>query len=161
MNPIQKLVEWRLNNLISEFNITLNDFVNRGWNDEIWINIRKKLIYHDDITDSYNYRFRYCAIKNIIWKNIIIYEFVPHDSININMLYNNYKNRFKLEPYFGSLRCLILNENGDQSLDNINKMLNMIINYLLFIDQCIMKYMIFDLSSILKLYFFDVMFFCD
>ena len=120
------------------------------------------MIYHDDITDNSDIsRFRYCAIKNIIWKNIIIYEFVPHDSININMLYNNYKNRFKLEPYFGSLRCLILNENGDQSLDNINKMQNTIINYLLFIDQCIMKYMIFDLSSILKLYFFNVMFFCD
>ena len=151
MNPIYLLVEYRLNNFMIDF-----DFKER--NGFTYISrckeMKQKLISYGYITDNLNYCF--AAIKHMIWKNIINYEIVEN-KMRVHMYYNNYISEYPIKIYY-IYHDSLLNINDDgRSLDNMDIMHDIIINFFLLVDNVVMSNLIPDILSIMKLYVFDVM----
>ena len=160
VNPIRLLVEWRFDNFVKEFNMSgfmassENFFIDNG------DALKQKLTvfgYTIDINeDSTVINSCYCFIKNIIWKNIINYENIL-DMIHVTMIHINYKDKYITKKYRIN-KNILLNQSRHFSTDNyISKMHNIIINYILLINDIVTSNLILDLLSINKQYMFDAM----
>ena len=160
MNPIKLLLEWRINNFIRDFDINMEKFSfmsSRKERKENWIILKQKLFSRGYImNDTYPTINCYMIIKNIIWKNIIKYENVK-DNHYANALWN--KTQHSLLCNTGSFlsitRAILLDSHITKSGDNINILQEIIIKFLILVDNIITQYLIPDLSHITKLYMLD------
>ena len=162
VNPIRLLVEWRFDNFVKEFNMSgfmaspEIFFIDNGYA------LKQKLTvfgYTIDINeDSTGINSCYCFIKNIIWKNIINYENIL-DMIHVTMIHTNYKVKYITKKYRLN-KDILLNQSRHCAYstdNNISKMHNIIINYILLINDIVTSNLILDLLSISKQYMFDAM----
>lgn len=159
MNPIYMLVEHRLNNFL--IGLDTNNFsISKP---EKCLALKLKLISrgYNVGTSVDNLEMCFCAIKQIIWKNIITYEFVPcqpKNKLYFHMLHNGYKSSYTLmieiivcDTLLGKYELI------EKINDNMKIMATTIINYMLLLDDIIMNNLIRDLLCVIKQYMFDAM----
>lgn len=157
MSLIEKLVEWRLDNFMNEMGIVLvkNKYTLTKINIQ---EIRTKLIlsgYMKNASDSY-----YCAIKNIIWKNILNCNIVSYSGcfhdVDVHMLYNNYHEKYLNIDFNPIVRSQLLGI-SKTSKDNMDQLEKTIIHYLMLCNSIIEKYIISDLTTLANNYMYDVL----
>ena len=160
MNPIEKILEYRLNKIKIDFNIREDmRFLN-------WVLLEKQFILRNYITELESNMYStksYCywIIKRLIWKGIIDYKLVNNLAVDYaictNMLYHEY---FKTEKCCGIYNRLVksylLNKNWDDSEHNLRNLWNLIINYFMLIDTIVGKYMVSDLDILVKQYMYGI-----
>ena len=155
MNPIEILVEWRFVRLLEKLNIDLSKSGNI-----IWINQGKQLVAHNYITDEKKVSlYGYWVMKKIIWKGIINYDFIfDINELHVNMLYNKYHEK---RTFFTKFPTIVpkyfLNKSYPESIENMNNMWNMIINYFMLIS-IISENLILDVRNEIKKWLYCVMF---
>lgn len=160
MALIKKLVKLRLESLIREFDINMENFnIGSAKTEQNWLALEEKIIPSNYVTIEKN-SGRKCIliIHNIIWKNIIKYELIEN-KWHTHMLHSNYRSFGYIRTKFLSMNydyLLKINSDKDTYNYNNNKLQNLIINYLMLINPIILKYLIIDLSNIIKMYMFDV-----
>ena len=169
MALIEKLLEWRLDCLIREFDIDIENFYYATpTSEQNWLLLGEKIIPRDYITTGKNIgHICLLLIHNIIWKNIIKYELKENTGKtewHMHMLYNNVRtrdtlidsgltmNRNYLLGYHICRNCYCTN---CRKCTNKKKIENLIINYLMLIDPIIIEYLLADLSNIIKMYMID------
>ena len=175
MNPIHKIIQWRLDIFIKEFNIKLEGFVILEEEiSKINMRIRQQLLSSNYITAAeikrhkLDYEYYRMVIKNIIWKNIINYEYISenknfdHCTLVTHFLYCNHIRKQKIGRtcYPKLLLTDILNESlfYDHYLTktNLDHMLNLIINYFILISIISTNYIEFDISNLIKQYIYNI-----
>ena len=163
-NPIEKILEWRLDQLFHKLDFDIKNIALTITVDERnkqWKILNQKLVLNGYISLEKSTSYGcYYVIKNIVWKNIINCVII-NDMFHVHMLWNkSWQNCGKLVmfPYFN--RNLIFNKGtpyDHDSKNNLDTLYSIIINYLLLINPIILNHLISDLSNILKKYMFDVM----
>ena len=159
MALIMKLVEWRLESLIKEFDINMDNFsIGTQMREHKWLQLGEKIIPRDYVTTEKNIgRICILIIHNIIWKNIIKYDLIVNQW-HSHMLYIDYKTCYALTTrnlymtHTFLLKRMIL---PNMVRKNNQKIQNIIINYLMLIDPIITEFLIVDLSKIIKMYMLD------
>ena len=158
MALIKKLVEWRLESLIREFDINMKNFsMSAPMREQNWSLLGEKIIPRDYITSEKNIgRICILIIHNIIWKNIVTYKFEGNEW-HSHMLHINYTSNYTFVTYNVSMTrdYLLKNYIASRSYENNEKLENIIINYLMLINPIITEFLIVDLSNIIKMYMFD------
>lgn len=163
MNPIQHLLDWRLDIFLKEYNIKLelfNKSIDISKRKQIFKNIAKQLTpcnFYSD-TERKNYiNYGFWIIKNVIWKNITSYTLTPIDNSDecelcITRIYSNHQETFIPTNWKYMDREMILNrtKRNIYSDDNLNKLLNLIINHFMLIDIIITEFALADLCNIVK-----------
>ena len=167
MNPILRLLNWRIDCLFKKLNI--NPMPNTA--------LLSNKLFSCGYIDHNIYDPKYCfwIIKNIIWHNITKYKIKQTKNIHsqifqIHMLYNNYRNETEItyDPhrylYQVNLNYQSLISNGIstrtldlKSSENINNLLKLISNYFILSDIIIIKYAVPDLCSIIKQLLYHIM----
>ena len=175
MNPINHLLEWRLDIFLKKYNIDLNDFCES----EKYLartyalrNIAKQLVPCNSCNNSerkkyINYGF--WLIKGVIWKNIINYTLIVDTNsyeckLCITRIYNNQRVTINAINRKWMNRDILLNklytgsfsdDTVDKlSYDNLNKLWFLIISYLMLTDAIIT---ISDISNIIKELIYNIM----
>ena len=162
VNTINLLVVWRFENFIKKFDIKIKNFsrqVSLRDRKVAWLQLKQKLILHKYVTVDSDILCCYMAIKNIIWKNIINYK-ATYGVYYTHMIHSGYKCD---TPLYGTpclyvealLNASNINSNNINSNNNLDILQQKIINYLLLLDEIIVKYLILDLLHISKMYIFD------
>ena len=162
-NPLEKLLEWRLENIIERFDINLENFHYRTLfqvRKNQWDILNQKLLSCGYITEEDNiFNSCYYVIKNIVWKNIINYVLIEN-KCHVHMLWNGYTIEYgRCEKYSYMVRDLILNINTRDRIKtkkNLNILYSTIIHYLLLLNEIVSHNLIVDLTNILNMYIFDV-----
>ena len=161
INPLEKLLEWRLAIIIERFGININNFaydVPYKIRKNKWQILNQKLASCGYFT-SQESNTCYYAIKNIVWKNIINYE-LTQSKCHVHMLWNKNKTEHDRCKKYGYIYTnLILNigtYNECESRQNLNILYSTIIDYLLLLNEIISHNLIHDLTNILNMYMFDV-----
>ena len=162
-NPLEKLLKWRLNNIIEQFNIDIYNFslgspYQKRKNE--WNILNQKLVSHGYITlEESNIYGCYYVIKNIVWKNIINYE-LTQNKCHMHMLWIKYNAIYPILSTKGYLyHNIILNidtNNSTESKQNLDKLYSTIIDYMLLLNRIIRHNLIIDLANILNMYIFDI-----
>ena len=162
-NPLEKLLKWRLDNIIEQFDIEMDNFnwgVSYKVRKNAWKILNQKLVLSGYITlqDS-ELHGCYYVIKNIIWKNIINYE-LRDNTCYMHMLWNKYKKTYAIHTKKQILlRATILNIDTDNKIEskkNLKRLHSTMIHYLLLLNEIILHNLIHDLTNILNMYIFDV-----
>ena len=159
-NPINLLICYRLEKIINEFDIKMENFsFGTSLNDikTNWLQLKQKLILHKYVTNDSDFVSCRVAILNIIWKNIIIHKAIGSSSY-CHMIYSGYIN-CRIHCEYPSLYKNILLEktrNNMESNNNLDILQQKIINNLLLVDQIIIKYLLVDLLHIINMCIFDV-----
>lgn len=169
MHPIIKIIKWRFYNFIREFGVDIKTFNFKAYDNyqqdynhrlKNWNILKQKLIIRGYATEKHNARSCYFIIKNIIWKNIINYKINTYHYLHIP--YNSYYfENFACENPFFNKRTIVNKYPDIGSIiinDNLKKIQSVLNNYLLLVEQIIIKYLITDLYDIAKIYMFDAIF---
>ena len=164
INPLEKILERRFDTLFQKLDFDVNNIIlntSIADSNKQWIILNQKLVLHGYVTSEESMiNGCYYVIKNIIWKDIINY-IIQDNIVHIHMIWTkNIQNYEKtiMFPYFN--RGLILNKStkySGKSMDNLNMLYSIIINYLLLLNPIVLNHLISDLSNVLKKYMFDVM----
>lgn len=162
MNPIERLIEWRLYIFLKELGI---DIKKAGYVQ--WEIIKRKLSTKNSYCDCEYY----ILLKNIIWHNIIRYEIVSEPTIfyntlkhktHVDLLYTNYKGTHIHSCYtFWNLHIKsVLNKQSNIASniinDNFNKMQNLIVTYFM-LSNIIMANTVIDICNEIKKWIYYVM----
>ena len=163
MNPIEYLLDWRLDSFLKKYNVRLEDFSTSkdiSVRKLLFKNIAKQLLPKKSYSDSERKKYinyGYWLIKNVIWKNITSYTLTPIDNSDecelcITRIYSNHQETFIPTNWKYMDREMILNrtKRNIYSDDNLNKLLNLIINYFMLIDIIITEFALADLCNIVK-----------
>ena len=155
MNPIELLLEWRTDKVLRDFDISVKKFGSMTLHkerEENWIILKKKLISRGYIINNdYTAINCYIIIKNIIWKNIIKYKIMTNQCYGY-MLYNNHQYALICNGHPNISRWILLNTYIIESRNNIHILQDIIIKFLILLDNIITQHLIPDLSHITKFY---------
>ena len=164
MSMIEKFVEVRINNFIKEFDIDINCFGNISAivRSLSWEKLRQKFIKHN-LVDYYCGSFDcYLAVKNYVWKNIMVY-YTTHSEWHVHMYHNNYRHERALKLIRGNIPYLSddiffgkYQYHYPAIQDNCHILQTKIINYIMLLDILVTEHMISDLVYMFKIYIFDV-----
>lgn len=164
MSLIQRLVEWRLDKFLIEFDINIEDF-NFMLKDKVrlqsWKKLQQRMVNYNTGKCSYTCYF---VILNIIWKNIIKFDYYDLDNehrFHIHMLYTNYRDRVlnKKKSIASLNRKFLLCKKiyALESNENSDIIQKRIINYIFLIDQFSTEKLILDLVKKIKMCMLDIM----
>lgn len=163
MNPIEYLLDWRLDSFLKKYNVRLEDFSTSkdiSVRKLLFKNIAKQLLPKKSYSDSERKKYinyGYWLIKNVIWKNITTYTLRPFDNseeceICITRIYSNQQEIFVSINWNSFDRNSILNRSycNTFSKDNLDKLWYLIINHFMLIDTIIIEHALSDLTNIVK-----------
>ena len=175
MNPINHLLEWRLDIFLKKYNIDLNDFcASEDYRTRAHAlrNIAKQLVPPNscnNIERKKYINYGFWLIKGVIWKNIINYTLIVDTNsykckLCITRIYNNQQVTIDAINRKWINRDILLNKmyagcfsddaENKFSDDNLNKLWFLIISYFMLTDAIIT---ISDISNIIKELIYNIM----